>query len=91
MKKVDGRELPTVISDNSDVSDSGKVEIGNFTPLFPPALNRSPPNMTDGGKVRIGNYSPLFPPLGGEPANTHDAGRVRIGNIAPAFPPLRSR
>jgi hypothetical protein len=59
MKKTDGidvRETPTVIS------DSGKVRIGNYTPLFPPLLRDRPSNVRDGGKVQIGNFSPAFPP-----------------------------
>jgi hypothetical protein len=60
MKKMDGidiRETPTV------TSDSGKVRIGDYTPLFPPPLRDRPTKITDGGKVRIGDYTPLFPPL----------------------------
>jgi hypothetical protein len=62
MKKVDGRELPTVIFDNKDVSDSGKVKIGNLSPVFPP-LRAKPANVGDAGKVRLGNFSPAFPPV----------------------------
>jgi hypothetical protein len=61
MKRTDGiddvRETPTVIS------DSEKVQIGNYTPLFPPLLRDRPSNVSDGGKVQIGDYSPALPPL----------------------------
>jgi hypothetical protein len=53
--KIDVRETPAVIS------DSGKIKIGDYTPLFPPPVRRQPANTSDGGKVKIGDYTPLFP------------------------------
>lgn len=58
MKKTDAieiRETPAVSS------DSGKVRLGNYTPLFPLPTIRLTKNISDDGKVRIGNYTPLFP------------------------------
>lgn len=60
MRKVDAievRETPTVSS------DSGKVRLGNYTPLFPPPVAKPTMNISDDGRVRIGNYTPLFPRL----------------------------
>ena len=55
-------ETLTVISDSRDVSDNGRVRIGNASPAFPPVRGR-PADISDTGKVRIGNASPAFPPV----------------------------
>lgn len=75
------RETPTVSS------DSGKVRLGNYTPLFPPPTTKPTKNISDGGKVRIGNYTPLFPSARGTSTNMIDKGTVRMGAFGPAFPP----
>lgn len=56
-----------------EIEDSGKVRIGNFTPLFPPSRATSDA-VKDSGKVRIGNFSPLFPPPRTTPAVAKDSG-----------------
>jgi len=55
--RIDVRETSPAIS------DSGKVKIGNFTPLFPTPLRDAPSNVGDSGKVRVGNFTPAFPPI----------------------------
>jgi hypothetical protein len=60
MKTTDAitvRQTPAVSS------DSGKVRLGDYTPLFPAPVKRPARNINDGGKVRIGDYTPMFPPL----------------------------
>jgi hypothetical protein len=55
--RIEVREISTAIS------DSAKIKIGDYTPLFPPPVRGRPTNVNDGGKVRLGAYSPVFPPL----------------------------
>ena len=52
---VSTKQTPTAIS------DSGKVKLGDYTPLFPPARRGSPAKINDGGRVKLGDYTPLFP------------------------------
>jgi hypothetical protein len=92
MTKTDRSPVHAVIFDSRDISDSGRVRIGDFTPAFPPPVRGRPADTSDSGKVRIGDFSPAFPPpVRGTPSNTKDSGKVRIGDFSPAFPSLRSR
>ena len=74
MTKTDGvpfHEMPTVISDSGDISDSGWVRIGNMSPAFPmmrPLVPDRPITISSGStadepNVRIAAVSPTFAPV----------------------------
>jgi hypothetical protein len=74
MTKTDGvpfHEMPTVISDSEDISDSGWVRIGNASPPFPmmrPLVPSRPITISssstaDEPNVRIAAVSPTFAPV----------------------------
>ena len=92
MTKMDrsrSHEVLAVVSDSRDVSDSGKVRIGNFSPAFPPARG-APAQVSDSGKVRVGNFTPAFPPSMVSPTLV-TPGKVKVGNYTPLFPAPRSK
>jgi hypothetical protein len=49
-------------SQTREIEDSGKVQIGNMTPSFPP-VRTTPTGAKDSNKVEIGNMTPSFPPV----------------------------
>jgi hypothetical protein len=91
MTKTDGvpfHEMLTVISDSGDISDSGRVRIGNMSPSFPvmpPLVRGKPISISDTGEVRIGDYSAAIG--SGSTAEPN----IRIAAVSPTFAPVRSR
>lgn len=53
-------ETFTVISDSRDISDNGRVRMGNTGPAFQlirPLVRGKPVTISDTGEVQIGDYS----------------------------------
>jgi hypothetical protein len=45
------------------MSDKGQVQMGAYSPAFPPQVRSTPAHVSDSGKVRVGNFSPAFPAM----------------------------